>query len=129
MVLLIGFFYIMKSFANNIERNWNESVSNFKATQNHEYLNRQLSHLISFHSNVKQLSINEIELWKCASYKLKGTTFNHTKEFLRFFKSITFYFRLADDFITIYKFITTAYFLWSILTICDTLLTLHVNWK
>lgn len=105
---LIGFCWTMISFGEDIEIEL--STLNDAATKYSSKIKINLVNIIQFHSKAKQLSSNSI-------FFLKQLCHNFSFEKCRF----------VFDFLDINEVIILIYFLWSISTICSTLLVIQME--
>lgn len=115
-------------------------VHNESENMDDDELKTRLYDLIRFHSNFKELSWVVLNLavlvytlpvkilatfvWKTrsASKLLTGSVFHEGKLIINLS-----HFRLVVEFLDIYEVVITVYYLWSISTVCSTLLVIHLE--
>lgn len=105
---LIGSSWLTITCVKDITNDLNNLTVKRLTHESQQQLKRSLINIIQFHSDAKQLIYIGLN------------TVTVIEEFL-------FYSRLVDDFNGIYEYITTTYFLWTLLAIASMLLTLQMQ--
>lgn len=112
--LMIGFYGLMMSFGQSIQRQIRSLRKNYNDQGNEWKINEQLRNVVRFHAEIKKLCIN-LYMFSFISSHSKRT------QSMKIFS-----FRLNNEFTNVMEKIITIFYSWSLLAICDTLLMYQV---
>lgn len=118
MSFMIGSRWMFLSFAKDIKSNWNSAEEMSSSKGSPQKFKQQIYKCIQIHSTAKELRWIRTKFMMCyfsCSFNLTHFCFVHL------------IFRFVSEFSSIYEFTITVYFVWSLLTICGTLLLVQIE--